>query len=89
MKAGDSGNDQPNDNGYNAQAKSIYNEEKANWDEQFVSTVYTPAMMNRVISATWARLSCKAGKTIKSSFAKTKLVPLKPPTTQEFAATAA
>ena len=46
-------------------------------------------MMNRVISATWTRLSCEAGKTIKSSFSKTKLVPLKPPATQEFAATAA
>ena len=28
LKAGDSVNDQPNDNGFNAKAKSIYNNEK-------------------------------------------------------------
>ena len=89
LKSGDSSNDQPNDNGFNAKAKAIYNEEKAKWDEQFVSTPFSPAHMNKVISATYARLSITSGQVIKDSFSKTRLVPLRPPTTDEFAGFAA
>jgi len=54
-----------------------------------MSTVYTPAMMNRVIDATWARLSYEARKTIRNSLRKMKEVLLQPPTTEEFTRTAA
>ena len=59
LKAGDSDNDQTNENGYNVQTKSIYNEEKGIWDEQFVSTPFTPAMMNKVIAVTWGDYNVK------------------------------
>ena len=86
LKAGDSVNDQPNDNGFNAKAKSIYNDEKALWDEEYVTTPYSPPMMNKVMVKMWSRLSCEAGNTIKHSFAVTNLLPLKPPSTTEAAA---
>ena len=84
LKVGDSTTDQPNDNGFNAKCKAIYGEEKAKWDEKFLTTKYTPPMMNHVLKSMWSRLSVESGETIVKSFRKTNLVPLRPPTTIEF-----
>ena len=67
LKAGDSTNDQPNHTGFNAKAKSIYNEEKAKWDEEFVTTKFSPPMMNMVLSKMWSRLVVESGRTIKTN----------------------
>ena len=88
LKSGDSGNDQPNDNGFNAKAKAVYNNEKMVWDEVFVTTPFSPAHMNTVIVKMWARLTCESGSLIKRSFDKTHLVPLRPPTANEAASNA-
>ena len=88
LKSGDSGNDQPNDNGFNAKAKAVYNDEKMAWDEVFVTTPFSPAHMNTVIVKMWARLTCESGSLIKRSFEKTHLVPLRPPTAHEAASNA-
>ena len=84
LKAGDSTTDQPNDNGFNAKCKSVYAEEKAKWDETFLTTTYTPPMMNMVLVSMWERLVVESGHTIKKSFDITNLVPLRPPTQTEF-----
>ena len=86
LKAVSSGNDQPNNDGSNAKAKSIYNDEKALWDEEYVITPYLPPMMNKVMVKMWSRLSCEAGTTIKHNFAITNILPLKPPSTIEASA---
>eukprot|EP00957_Ditylum_brightwellii_P051851 3932179-Ditylum_brightwellii.AAC.1 len=49
LKGGESENDQPNDNGTNAANKALYNNHKAEWNEQFVATQYTVPQMNTVI----------------------------------------
>ena len=85
LKAGDSTTDQPNDNGFNARCKSIYNEEKSKWDQKLLTTRYTPSMMNQVLVATWKRLKVDSGHVIINSYEKTNLVPLKPPSKAEFA----
>ena len=53
LKAGDSTNDQPNDNGPNAAFKACYNDKKDEWDEQFGTTQYTPPHMNKVLVKAW------------------------------------
>ena len=64
LKAGDSENDQPNDNGPNAGLKADYNEEKGEWLLKFPSRKFTPASMNDVLTKTWAKISCRAGPMI-------------------------
>ena len=79
LKAGDSENDQPNDNGPNAGLKADYNEEKGEWLLKFPSRKFTPASMNDVLTKTWAKFSCRAGPMIVKAFKKCKLHPLVPP----------
>ena len=46
LKAADSENDQPNDNGPNALLKGCYNEQKGLWDEKYPAEKFTPPYMN-------------------------------------------
>jgi len=83
LKAEDSENDQPNDNGPNAGLKDDYNDEKAEWLLKFPSRKFTPASMNasmnEVLTKTWAKLLCRAGPMIVKAFKNCKLHPLIPP----------
>jgi hypothetical protein len=76
LKAGDSENDQPNDNGPNACLKGCYNEVKALWDVRWATTVYTPAFMNQVVADTWVLYKQRAASIIIGAFAKTRIYPL-------------
>jgi hypothetical protein len=80
LKAGDSENDQPNDNGPNGCMKSCYNDEKSTWDERFATTPFTPAHMNSVLAKAWAKFTTRAAPIIVRAFEKTRLCPVKPPT---------
>ena len=79
LKAGDSTNDQPNDNGPNASFKACYNDVKDEWDERFGTTQYTPAHMNKVLVKAWNEFTLKAAPIVVKAFKKTKLYPLQPP----------
>ena len=79
LKAGDSENDQPNDNGPNACVKSCYNDEKSRWDEKYATTPFTPPHMNGVLSKAWAVFTTRAAPIIVRSFEKTRICPLKAP----------
>lgn len=70
LKYGDSINNQPNDNVFDANAKSVYKDEKMAWDEVFMTIPFLPAHMNIVIVKIWARLLRKAGSLIKQSLKK-------------------
>jgi hypothetical protein len=80
LKAGDSENDQPNDNGPNGCMKSCYNDEKSTWDERFATTPFTPAHMNSVLAKAWAKFTTRAAPIIVRAFEKTRLCPVRPPT---------
>ena len=79
LKAGDSTNNQPNDNGPNAAFKVCYNDRKDEWDEQFGTTQYTPPHMNKVLVNAWNEFTLKAAPIVVKAFKKTKLYPLQPP----------
>ena len=79
LKAGDSENDQPNDNGPNAKLKACYNERKHEWTRKFLSTPYSPAHMNSVLVKTWDDFKVDSAGIIRRSFDKTKLCPLQTP----------
>ena len=79
LKAGNSENDQPNDNGSNAKLKSCYNERKSKWTRKFLSHPFSPAHMNTVIVAAWSDFLLDSAGIIRRSFFKTKLCPLQPP----------
>ena len=79
LKAGDSENDQPQDNGSNAKLKSCYNNRKSEWSRKFLSTAYSPAHMNTVLVLAWQDFVTEAAGIIKRSFDKTKLCPVQPP----------
>ena len=79
LKAGNSENDQPNDNGSNAKLKSCYNDRKSKWTRKFLSHPFSPAHMNTVIVAAWSDFLLDSAGIIRRSFFKTKLCPLQPP----------
>jgi hypothetical protein len=80
LKSGDSEKDQPNDNGPNCSMKGCYNDAKAEYDEKWVTVLlFTPSMMNMVLTSMWGRFLVKAAPVIISAFFKTKICPLQPP----------
>ena len=68
LKAGDSANDQSNDNGPNASFKACYNDVKDKWDERFGTTQYTPAHMNKVLVKAWNEFTLKAAPIVVKAF---------------------
>ena len=83
LKAGDSENDQPQDNGSNTKLKSCYNNRKSEWSRQFLSTPYSPAHMNTVLVKTWQDFILDSAGVIRRSFVKTKLCPLQSPSANQ------
>lgn len=81
LKVQDLENDQPNDNGANAKLQSCYNLQKAEWDEKFINVRYTPEHLDSILTKAWNMIKRDSTGTIIDSFAKTRLLPLKPPAT--------
>ena len=79
LKAGDSINDQPNDNTPNLTLKSLYNITKAEWMLKYGITRFQPHHMSYVLVEAWDALKVSYGNIIVDSFAKTRLLPLSPP----------
>ena len=76
LKSGNKTNDQTNDSGPNAKLKSLYNEVKAKWIIQYGTTKFSPHHMNYILVEEWDALKVSAGRIVRYSFSKTKLLPL-------------
>ena len=83
LKAGDSENDQPQDNGSNAKLKSCYNQRKHEWSRKHLSTPYSPAQMNTVLVKTWQDFLLDSAGIIRRSFVKTHWCPVEPPSADQ------
>ena len=79
LKAGDSINDQPNDNGPNSKLKALYNILKYKWMLNYGKTRFKPHHMNYVLVETWEAFTVSAANIIREIFSKTHLLPLSPP----------
>ena len=79
LKAGDSTNDQPNDNGANLKLKRYYGISKVKWKRQNVTMKFTAAHMNSVLVETWHSFQQESASVIIYAFKKTKLLTLAPP----------
>ena len=53
LKAGDSINNQPNDNWHNSKLKSLYNVSRDKWMLKYGNTRFQPHLMNYVLVKTW------------------------------------
>ena len=83
LKAGDSENDRPNDNGSNAKLKACGNKRKSEWPRRFLSISFLPAHMNTVVVKAWNEFLLDCAGVIHRSFHKTKLCPLQSPSADE------
>ena len=79
LKAGDSKNNQPNNNGSNAKLKACYNLRKSEWTREYLSTHFSPAHMNSVLVKAWDDFKLDLAGIIHRSFDKTKLWPVQLP----------
>ena len=79
LNAGDGKNNNPNDNGYNAELKPCHNDRKSKWTRKFLSHPFSPAHVETVIVAAWSDLLLYSAGIIRRSFMKTKLFPFQPP----------
>ena len=73
LKAGDSTNDQPNDNGLNLKLKRYYGISKTKWQRQHGTIKFTPAHMNSVLVEMWHSFQQKSSCVIIDALKKTKL----------------
>ena len=78
LKAGDSTNDQPNENGPNTKLKALYNILKAKWMLKYGTTRFQPRHMNSVLVETWEACKVSYVNIIRDSFTKTHILPLSP-----------
>ena len=53
LKAGDSGNDQPNDNGPKINLEGLYSQSRINWQRQHVTLNLKNSHMNTVLAEKW------------------------------------
>ena len=79
LKAGEYVNNQPNDNGPNSKLKDICNISKYNWMLKYNTTIFQPRHMNYVLVETWEDFMLSTVNIIRYSFAKIRLLPLRPP----------
>ena len=79
LKAGDSTNDQPNENGPNLKLKRYYSMAKTKWQRQYGTMQFTPAHMNSVLVEMWHLFQQQSALVIIDPFRRTKLLPLAPP----------
>ena len=75
LKAGDSINDQSNDNIPNEKLKSLYNVEKDELLLKYGTTTSLPHHMISILVEAWYAFKMSSGNIIRGSFAKTKLTP--------------
>ena len=75
LKAGDSVNNQPNDNGPNSKLKSLYKFSKAKWMLNYGTTRFQPHHMNSVLIETWEAFMLSAGNFPPSRLVLEKSVP--------------
>ena len=78
LKAGDSINYQPNNNGPNSKLKALYNISKAKWMLKYGTTRFQTHHINYVLVETWEAFTVSYGNIIRDSFYKTRLLPLIP-----------
>ena len=79
LKAGDSVNDQPNDNRPNIKLKRYYGLAKIKWQRQHGTMKFTPSHMNSVLVEMWHSFQQHSACVIIDALKKTKLLPLAPP----------
>ena len=75
LKAGDSINDQPNDNGPNSKLKALYNISKDKWMLKYGTTRFQPHHMNSVLVEAWEAFKVSYVNIIVDSFNKTNPPP--------------
>ena len=68
LKAGDSTNDQPNDNGPNLKLKRYYGIAKVKYQRQHGTTKFTPAHMNSVPVERWNSFQQQSASVIVDTF---------------------
>jgi hypothetical protein len=76
LKAGDSENDQPNDNGPNALVKSIYGQKSQAWRVTNPVAELDVPRMNSLLRETWSEFKAKGGQSITHAFEVTGIHPL-------------
>ena len=79
LKAGDSTNDHPNDNGPNYKLKSLYNVKNIKWLLKYGTKKFSPHHINSALVESWDTFKVSSGNIIRYRFAKTMLLPLSPP----------
>ena len=79
LKAGDSTNDQPNDNGPNRMLKRYYSIARVKWQREHGTMKVTPAHMNYVLVEMWHLFQQQSARVIINALKKKKLLPLAPP----------
>ena len=79
LKAGDSNNDQPNDNRPNLKLKIYYDIAKVKWQRQHGTMKFPAYHMNAVLVEMWHSFQQQSACVIIYAFKKTKLPPLAPP----------
>ena len=79
LEAGDSINDQPNDNMPNSRLKALCNLSKAKWMLKYGTTRFQSRHMNSVLVEAWDAFKVSYGNSIVDSFNKNHLLPLSPP----------
>ena len=78
LKAGDSVNDQPNDNAPNLKLKGLYGQSTINWQIQHVNPKFKNYHINAVLVETWRSFQISSAPIIINSFKKRNIVPLTP-----------
>ena len=78
LKAGDSGNDQPNYNGPNLNLKGLYGQAIMNWQRQYVTLKFTNSHMNALLVEMWRYFQISSAPIIIDDLKKTNIVPLTP-----------
>ena len=81
LKAVESINDQPNENGPNSKINSLYNVLKAKWMLNYGTMRFQPHHMNYILFETWEAFTVSDGNIIRDILAKTHQPPLVPPNT--------
>ena len=79
LKAGNSINDHPNNNGPNLNLKRYYGIVKLKWQRQHGTMKFTPAHMNYVLVEMWHYFQLKPDSITIDALKKTKLLSLSPP----------
>ena len=79
LKAGDFGNDRPNDNGPNAILKSLYNGAKESCMLNYGTTKKLSHHMKSILVEAWDAFKVSTGNIVRDIFVKTKILPLSTP----------